>query len=161
MTSDTNEKNCTQDEKECKHRNSSGPTNQLVLISFLKIFYDTSLNLLFCFRLTFKMWFNEIPIKGRRMSPAALVAIVIFFWTMSNELMSVDKAVWFETGSSKISANSVNWGRIFCVKVCSSAFVWFRTDETRLSTLRPAVRTSRRPLCKSSLPYKPKRVFGI
>lgn len=103
------------------------------------------------------MWFKEIPIKGRRISPAALVAIVIFFCTISNELISIDKAVWFETGSSKISASSVNWGRIFCVNVCSKAFVWLRTDDTRLSTFLPAVKTSSSPLCKSSFPYNPTR----
>ena len=74
---------------------------------------------------------------------------------MSNELISIDSAVWFDTGSSKISASSVNCGRIFCVKVCSRALVWFRTEETRLSTFLPAVKTSRSPLCKSSFPYSP------
>lgn len=106
-------------------------------------------------QLTFKMWFKEIPINGRRMSPAALVAIVMFFCTISKELMSIDNAVWFDTGSSKMSASSVNCGRIFCVSVCSSALVWFRTDDTRLSTFLPAVSTSRSPLCRSSFPYSP------
>lgn len=101
------------------------------------------------------MWFSEIPINGLRISPAAFVATVMFFWTMSKELISIESAVWFETGSSKISANSVNCGRIFCVKVCSRAFVWFRTEDTRLSTFLPAVKTSSSPLCKSSFPYNP------
>lgn len=109
--------------------------------------------------LTFKIWFIEMPIIGRRMSPAAFVAIVMFFWTMSSALMSIERAVWFETGSSKISANSDNWGLIFCVNVCSRAFVWFRTDETKLSTFLPAVSTSEKPLCRSSLPYKPENVW--
>lgn len=106
-------------------------------------------------KLTFKTWLSEMPIKGRRISPAAFVAIVIFFWTASNEFISICNAVWFDTGSSKMSASSVSCGRIFCVSVCSNAFVWLRTDDTRLSTFLPAVNTSSKPLCKSSLPYSP------
>lgn len=161
MTGDTDEKNGAENKQQCQNCNSSGPTNQFVLISFLKCVCGCislrNESLFSFFLLTFKMWFNEIPISGRRISPAAFVAIVMFFWTMSNELMSIESAVWLETGSSKISASSVNWGRIFWVRVCSRAFVWFRTDETRLSTFRPASKTSSSPLCKSSFPYKPKK----
>lgn len=101
------------------------------------------------------MWFIEMPIIGRRMSPAAFVATEMFLWTMSSDLMRMLSADWLETGLSKKSDSSVNWGRIFCVNVCSRAFVWFRTDETKLSTFRPAVSTSENPLCRSSFPYKP------
>lgn len=41
---------------------------------------------------------------------------------------------------------------IISIKILSTEFF---TDEMRLSTLRPAVSTSNRPLCKSSLPYRP------
>lgn len=101
---------------------------------------------------------NEVMvtrINGRRISPAAFVATVTFPWTTLSDKISCDNAVWLETAWSKISANSTSCGRIFCVNVVSNVFVWFRTDDIILSTFRPAVKTSSRPLCKSSFPYSP------
>ena len=160
MTCNAYEKYCTKNQQQCKNCNSSRPSNKLILISFLQL-KNHKKNPWLNSHLTFKTWFKEIPISGRRMSPAAFVAIVIFFWTISNDVMSMEAAVWFETGSSKMSANSVNCGRIFCVSVCSRAFVWLRTLETRLSTFLPAVNNSNKPLCKSSFPYSPKLNWKI
>lgn len=111
------------------------------------------------FKLTLRNEDMVTPISGRRMSPAALVATVTFPCTIFSEMSSCDRAVWFDAGWSKISASSTSCGRIFWDKVFSSMLVWLRTLDTMLSTLRPAVSTSSKPLCRSSFPYKPKYVL--
>lgn len=111
------------------------------------------------FKLTLRNEDMVTPISGRRMSPAALVATVTFPCTIFSEMSSCDSAVWLDAGWSKISASSTSCGRIFCDKVFSSMLVWLRTLDTMLSTLRPAVNTSSKPLCRSSFPYRPKYVL--
>lgn len=91
-------------------------------------------------------------IRGLRMSAAAFFAVVTFPCTIFSDRMSWESAVWLDAGWSKMSANSTSWGRILLDNVLSNICVWFRTDEMILSTFRPAVKTSNKPLCKSSLP---------
>lgn len=45
---------------------------------------------------------------GRLISAAAPTAMVVLFLTEDKVLRSIPRAVWFETGESKMSASSVN-----------------------------------------------------
>lgn len=40
----------------------------------------------------------EMPIRGRLISLAALVARVTFPWTILSDTKSLERAVWFDTG---------------------------------------------------------------